>query len=414
MVAPPRTTMGSSARFVASLWACTTFACFAEPAAPNPNYTRTPSGPLPAGDLTVCDVAAAVLIPKCSACHRAGGQAPDLSLDGARGLVNMVGAGGAALVVPGSREQSLLYRKVAGTHTSNEGMAMPPGSPLTPALIDGVGRWIDQGAVVACTPTGPLPTPERHHPEGWREPGYHGLELKLRTSEADCRNCHGADLTGDLGPSCDSCHQEGWRKNCTFCHGGTDDTSGAPPRDLSGELTNLSFRAHTAHRAATQHPSYDCSSCHTKPTEVTSPGHVFDDTPGRAEVNFSGGFSAGATYLGQGRCSNLYCHGADIGGSGTGDHLDPPTCGSCHVVPTSDPSTYDNLSGAHKKHLDEGLTCDRCHANTVERSVIIGPEAHANGAVDIRFAADVPVTYGDRGCNGTCHGELHSGARWPD
>ena len=35
--------------------------------------------------------------------------------------------------------------------------------------------------------------------------------------------------------SCDDCHDEGWRTDCVFCHGGVDDTTGAPPEDIRDE-----------------------------------------------------------------------------------------------------------------------------------------------------------------------------------
>lgn len=403
--------MDTSARLSWSLLlACSTVACLAEPTSPNPGFTPTGPGGLPDGPLTVCDLAKAIFLPKCAGCHAANGQAPDLSLEGARVLVGAPSITGGVQVVAGDRGRSELYRKVAGTHA--QGVQMPPGAPLSSAQIEGVGRWIDGGANVECTLDGPIPTPERHHPAGWAEPAQHGLELKLRTHEADCRNCHGAELTGGVGPSCDGCHQEGWRRNCTYCHGGTDDDSGAPPTDLSGQDTGLTFTAHSAHRAVTRHPRYDCFECHQKPTEVTSPGHVFDATPGQPEVDFGRGLATGGMYLGDGRCSNLYCHGAGIGGPGTADQRSPPTCGSCHPVQSSPPGSFSQMSGAHAVHLIEGTTCDQCHSNTVAGEQLLDPEAHANGAADIRIADGLTVTYSDRGCTGVCHGEAHDLVNW--
>ncbi len=53
----------------------------------------------------------------------------------------------------------------------------------------------------------------RHHPEGFADAAMHGPALKLQAE--DCRGCHGTDLAGvDAVPSCDSCHQEGWREDC--------------------------------------------------------------------------------------------------------------------------------------------------------------------------------------------------------
>ena len=44
----------------------------------------------------------------------------------------------------------------------------------------------------------------RYHPEGFAEPEQHGVEMVLQRS--DCRTCHGTDLSGGIGDSCDQCH----------------------------------------------------------------------------------------------------------------------------------------------------------------------------------------------------------------
>src|SRR3970282_2725558 len=76
----------------------------------------------------------------------------------------------------------------------------------------------------------------RYHPEGFAAAEIHGLELKQQAQ--DCRSCHGDELTGASAPTCDGCHTPAdppaWRSDCTFCHGGVDDTTGAPPRNLDG------------------------------------------------------------------------------------------------------------------------------------------------------------------------------------
>ncbi|HSN93321.1 MAG TPA: hypothetical protein VLS93_18970, partial [Anaeromyxobacteraceae bacterium] len=63
---------------------------------------------------------------------------------------------------------------------------------------------------------------------------------------------------------------------CTRCHGGTDNPTGAPPRDVAGRVDPSlpSVGAHTAHVAGGGlAPAFDCNACHPKPATLTSPGH---------------------------------------------------------------------------------------------------------------------------------------------
>ena len=160
--------------------------------------------------------------------------------------------------------------------------------------------------------------------------------------------------------------RQGWRTNCTFCHGGTDSQTGAPPRDLRGATARdeLAFRAHTEHLSERNHIAWDCNECHVKPVDVLSVGHVFDDTPGASEVDFSGGLSAGGRYDGNGGCANMYCHGNGRTG-GAYDHTNArPTCNTCH------PSN--RLGGGHGTHLREGVSCEYCHQDTAASANAIG------------------------------------------
>ena len=254
----------------------------------------------------------------------------------------------------------------------------------------------------------------RYHPVGWAMPALHGPALKGQTD--NCRLCHGGDLGGgSVGVGCDSCHPAGWRTNCTFCHGGVDNDLGSPPRDLSGETdpTRLSFGAHTVHVTERTHPAFDCTQCHVKPSDVLSPGHVFDDTPGRAEVVFGGGLSAAGAYDGT-TCSSLYCHGNGRGANGTYDKHGPtPTCGGCHPDQSSGSSAWATMSGRHARHLDQGIACYECHGAVVNQAAdtILDPTLHVNGQPDLLFTTS-SITYAGGGCSGICHGEGHEGERW--
>lgn len=249
-----------------------------------------------------------------------------------------------------------------------------------------------------------MPQVGRFHPEGWYDPANHGPAAKL--NQLDCRTCHGQDLAGGAALSCDSCHRAGWRTNCTFCHGGTENMTGAPPRDFLGETNPLliSFRAHTQHVSERNHAPFDCSECHKKPTDVLSPGHLFDDTKGVAEVDFSGGRSHEGVYEGQGACSNLYCHSDGRGNLGAYTHeLERPSCTTCHDA---------RRTGAHGEHIGEdGITCQDCHGTVVGAAMqIINPALHVNR--ELNLALPSTMSRSNATCTGSCHGERHQSREW--
>lgn len=402
-----------------------TSACLAQPTAVDPALVPDASV-APVGDGPYCQVSAAVFVPRCTACHRAGGTPPDLGFEGARA---MVGASstlypGQTLVVAGDPSASLLYRKVSGTHAATEGVRMPIGAPLSDAEVAMVEAWIAAGAPTTCdAPQGDAGV-ARYHPADFAQPSQHGLAL---TSGAqDCRGCHGETLSGGAAPSCDSCHAPGWRTDCTFCHGTklTDPGAisppagtGAPPRGLLGQLAReeQTFRAHTEHVTVRNHRAYDCIECHVKPTDALSLDHVFDDTPGQARVTFELGLSRGGAYDDDGGCSNLYCHGNGQAPNGSMRHDAPrPDCNGCHAGPTATGAARRGLSGQHAEHLGEGVQCYECHGGTVDRGgAIVGTVLHVNGVRDVVFAAGtIARAPADGRCSGSCHGERHDGRDW--
>lgn len=275
------------------------------------------------------------------------------------------------------------------------------------------------------TPTG-TPINGHHHPPGWADVTAHGPAAKLVAE--DCRTCHGATLTGGTWnngtsnvatPDCDSCHASGWRTNCTFCHGGTDNTSGAPPRDITGETAtaNLVFKKHTQHvTAGPDHVAFDCVQCHSKPTDALTTNHWFDSTPGWAEVNFAGGLAVGGTYAGQatGKCMNNYCHGNGQT-PGTYDQSQAtPGCSTCHGY-LGNGGSIATMSGRHSYHINRGYTCVECHGATVgsNNKILADPSKHVNGVADNMFTtSNVTFNAGTQRCNGTCHGKSHSNLSW--
>ena len=251
-----------------------------------------------------------------------------------------------------------------------------------------------------------------HHPAGYYDFNVHGPDAKLQTET--CTDCHGDDLSGGTsGVSCDGCHGAEWKTDCTFCHGGTDNETGAPPRDILGATDpgELSFAAHTAHVEATTHEAFDCNVCHTKPTDVLSLGHVLvgDTTPGVAEVDLAGGLNPSGTYDGL-TCGNLYCHGngqADDGSVDKDEAIDG--CNGCHLDWTS--TSWSSMGGHHQKHMSEGFDCSNCHADTVNAAhELIGPELHVDGTAEVAITKGIEWSNGK--CTGECHGEVHNNRTW--
>ncbi|MCB9760512.1 MAG: CxxxxCH/CxxCH domain-containing protein [Alphaproteobacteria bacterium] len=255
-------------------------------------------------------------------------------------------------------------------------------------------------------------TSDRYHPAGFVSTDMHSMEAKMH--EQTCTDCHGETLEGSgAALSCDSCHPAGWRTNCTFCHGGVDNTTGAPPEDLDDSTESRAFPPHTRHVEENTHAAFDCTTCHVKPTDVLSPGHLFDDTPGRADVDLSASLSPQGAWDGNGGCSNLYCHG-DGQRVGSVDVDDAPlACDGCHPAVDSGRSAWDRMSGEHEDHLREGLRCHDCHSETTtdDRS-ILNPAQHVDGVADFVVPTGATLQRSGSSCTGSCHGERHENRRW--
>lgn len=352
----------------------------------------------------------------CLSCHGSaalGGL--DLSTDPHAATVGQAAATDSSLVlvVPGDPQASFLYRKAAGLQGADQGTAMPPPSGLPAAELAALEAWIADGASEECSGGVDTGSSGSHHPQGFADPAVHGEEAKLQLQQ--CVSCHGADLTGaGVAASCDTCHAKGWRTDCTFCHGGDDNLTGAPPRHISGEDEGdgASFIPHTPHveaPSALREP-LECGTCHTTPDDVLSKGHLFvgDSTPGQAEVRFSGVAAGGAWSANAGSCT-VYCHG---NGRRTGDVTHTAqvgACDDCHAGPSSGRDAWDQMSGEHEDHLREGITCSDCHdATTQDNATISDPARHINGTAD--YAGT--LSYNGASCTGTCHGEGHQQERW--
>lgn len=256
---------------------------------------------------------------------------------------------------------------------------------------------------------------DRFHPAGYAAATAHGRPAKMQ--ELRCVTCHGSDLAGGRAPSCDDCHQEGWRTNCTYCHGEEPDGTGSPPRHISGkdDGAQASFIPHRAHTVANKdHVAFDCDQCHVKPEDVLSEGHLFvgDTTPGVAETSFLLGLGPKTAWTAsKGTCSADYCHGNGRGETGSVQQTAAvATCGKCHADRTT-PVKWLQMSGEHGKHLLEGIACADCHAATASGSnAIVDPELHVDGKVQVSFTE--PLTWAAGSCDGDCHGENHENRGW--
>ncbi|MBL0215296.1 MAG: CxxxxCH/CxxCH domain-containing protein [Myxococcales bacterium] len=213
----------------------------------------------------------------------------------------------------------------------------------------------------------------RVHPLGILDPAselFHGKELERHDwSFKLCAKCHGDNLDGGKAKvSCLTCHRQG-PTACTTCH-----------RD--GPTTN----AHLVHRVSGK---LECRECHAVPATWDAEGHILRDghaDPAPAEVTFGAlangalvpADRAGPAEFADGRCTNVYCHGAALhagGGTMTAPRWDDATpagsCTGCHGAPPPShaQSACASCHPANAPHVDGvvqiGATsgCDGCHGS---------------------------------------------------
>jgi predicted CxxxxCH...CXXCH cytochrome family protein len=319
---------------------------------------------------------------------------------------------GATLAAGGSATTPL-WTKVDGTQrqcTSCHGAPPPAPHPQS-------------NACNTCHPTAgaglTIALPQQHvdgilqvtqvHPAGYNAREQHGYDFdKHGASTCATASCHGVALTGGSsgGPSCNSCHNN-WQTNCTFCHGGTANTTGAPPQGTLGATaaTDAHVGAHTKHVTQGISAAYGCAMCHTNPTSALTPTHV-DGTGSvvQAEVTYSPLNPAATFNATTAACTNLYCHGngRTAAGTATWTSTTALTCTSCH------PTNGTGMSGDHKKHIqDENMKCAECHQTVVNAAqAIIAPALHVDGAKQVKMPTGTytPTTKACSGLPNGCHG----------
>ena len=175
-----------------------------------------------------------------------------------------------------------------------------------------------------------------------------------------CTLCHGIDLTGSVGPGCNTCHtalSPGTIPTigvCSSCHA-------APP--ASGN--------HGIHNALAGVANV-CSTCHDGVGNGT-PEH----RNGIADVAFALSYNAKsgtATKNINGSCSNVSCHGGVT--TPTWGGILANGCLSCHTAGATQYNSYRTDIGQHTFHIDVvGLQCADCH----KMSVTVGGASHFSG-----------------------------------
>lgn len=232
------------------------------------------------------------------------------------------------------------------------------------------------------------------HPVSWSDPGspdFHGQAV-YKMGVGGCTECHGAELDGgDVNVSCVDCHLESGA--CASCHGGQDNSTGAPPIGLHGETepTSRAVGAHTVHLTGSNMAGpIDCDFCHVVPLSSLDSSHYDGQSSpvmvdSIAELTFGGYADGGGAVWNRSNttCENIYCHGAFTGGASENSPVWTDTsveCGSCHDV-GSDPAS---LGWKHAFHINKGeLSCGDCHANVVDTNLnYVDPFLHVNGVAD--------------------------------
>lgn len=258
----------------------------------------------------------------------------------------------------------------------------------------------------------PVPTnsePEIEvHPAGWLEKtssDFHGRFLQsIGWNLRNCQQCHGIDYKGGIAESsCLTCHPA-TPEDCTVCHGGVDNLTGAPPHDLfgNGDVESPGVGVHTPHLEGEELSSgFSCSTCHIVPDSLYAPNHIDSDLP--AEVVFSGqALLTNASPQWDHNtlsCSGTYCHGSwsldksqsqnsfiYSGDSMQGNSASPiwidhdsAECGTCHDLPPVGHNPF------------ELSACAGCHGFVIDAAgEIIDKTKHANGLINV-FGREFPM-----------------------
>ena len=233
------------------------------------------------------------------------------------------------------------------------------------------------------------------HPDGWvakGDPNFHGPAAAAAV--ASCQQCHTARPPALVSAiTCASCHDAiagggDWTTSCTGCHGST--ANAAPPKDLQGNTasTAVGVGAHQSHVTGAHGVTapLDCTSCHVKPANVFSAGHLDGSVRVTGYTGVDLGLLAAVKDPGWSldaqSCATSYCHGATLkGGTATRPvwtRVDgtQSACGACHGIP---PPGHPALAAGSTL-----ATCNACHPETVKPDGTLDAAGggHLNGKLD--------------------------------
>jgi len=260
-----------------------------------------------------------------------------------------------------------------------------------------------------------------NHPTGYQMVTMHGYDVdKGGFSTCATANCHGTTLNGGAtgGPSCSTttgCHDKvgtgfTWQTQCTFCHGdiATPAGNGAPPQGVMGATaaTDATVGAHQKHVAATaMHAAWDCTYCHTKPTNATTPGHI-DGTGGivQAELKFSSLNPSSVFSFSALTCATNYCHGSGVT-TKTSPAWTSTTALACVDGCHGGATTYTGMSSGHRRS-DHKKACNYCHGTVVNTALAITNVAlHVDGVKEVNFPGGGTYNSSTKRCSGVpgCH-----------
>src|SRR5438093_1183809 len=158
------------------------------------SFARGPAAPQAGVSLDFTRDVQPILADNCVRCHGGSEAQGKLRVDTREGLLR--GGASGPVVFPGNGKGSLLYQRLV---LDDPKKRMPwLSDPLTPAQIETVRRWIDEGArwpegvlvTAAVLPAGPTPRPAVAQSAGPRL----AFNRDVRPILADnCYTCHGPD-----------------------------------------------------------------------------------------------------------------------------------------------------------------------------------------------------------------------------
>lgn len=185
---------------------------------------------------------------------------------------------------------------------------------------------------------------------------------------------------------------------CTTCHGGGEDDSGAPPTDHLGR-SDPSLPSVGAHGVHVRGAGLHCDACHPDPREGSTV-----HANGTVNLAFGPLATAGGTlspsFDPATGCSATYCHGGFPGGNSgyvpNWTHPRADACGTCHGDPSAAIPALPTHDHPALAAGSTAATCAVCHADTLDASGALragGP--HLDGKIDVDPAARHPAGWTD-------------------